>query len=1357
MDGFTPDKETASQPTNEGDHIQVGNIQHAQAVAIGAGATAVYQGLTVEEVAILVAELKRVDQPKVWDGRIPYLGLTAFRENDAQFFFGRESLVDDLLERLQQSNFITIAGPSGSGKSSVARAGLFYALRRGRLPKSDRWRLATMQPRGEPLGQTAASIERLTHTPGSGDHIRHNGLTNPLALHEQIQTLLSDDPGERFVLLVDQFEEIFTQTKDEAVREAFIQLLTVAAQAEDSRATILVALRSDFISHCARYPDLRALMSQQFQLVGAMAGKDLAKAITLPALEVGAEIDSALVSRIMADMKGEPGALPLMSFALRDLFEAEKTQPGEPLDLTLPEYLHHGGLDSALERHANKVFHDFSDEQKVIAQTIFSKLIEVGQGRVDTRRTATFSELVPAGVSIDSVADVVGKLAQEDIRLITTSGGDSHEERVDDLTTQAMVTIAHEKLIDAWPWLRQLVDENREMIVLQNQINNDARAWDKEEDPGFLYRGGRLLQVEEKLDQLQPNLDDLSQRFIQASLEAKAAEQQAEVERIQKEETLSQERANASRFRRLTRWLSVAAGVAVVATIVALLFLNVALQQSVQANAESTRAFENQMIAEAARAETEQQRKVMSLIAGSQSLMNVTAPDNQSVAQARLMAAAAVQIDEEALAGQNRNSTISWNYHLVRVLAAPYQLLDRLDSSPSKASVVAWDSAHNRLVWTDCLQEDSGGSCVEGEILVWDTNSRQLVHSFAAHGDIIESLAWSADGRYLASAACGLEDEYGLCAGGEIIIWDTDNWQPLHILSELPSQVTQMAWSEDHWLASVDSDGALTIWDPEAGQPLQTLVEHTTWINALAWSTDGRLVSADVDGTIVIWDTTTWQALEVLDTWDSIQDVAWSMDNSRLAVAYVTDFNQRDHIKILETTGWQTVSTLSEHTRYAANLNWDQYGQRLVSTTCVEGNHLFCSKSILVVWDTTSWQPLTVLGEHESDIRSLAWNDDSSRLVSAGWDGIIIIWDTAEWQPPTLTTSSPGYSVAWNEEGTQLAYGNTDGTITIWDTADWQPLHTLTEHPSSVYSLAWSADGRLASGDDVGNIIIWDTATWQPLKWLAEHANSVSTLAWNSDDSRLASAGCGQGGDFDCSQGEILIWDTSQWQVLETLTEHSAKVWSVAWHPNASRLASTACGDQRGFFCSRADIIIWDTASWQPAVTLTDHRLLVYSVGWNADGTRFASAGDDGNIIIWDPDGWQPLFTLSDHSAAVREIAWHPDGSLLASASFDNSVIIWDVTSSQPLIPIYLHTSWVWSVAWNRDGSRLASSSGGTVFVTQPGEVDEQNCRMAYRNFTWEEWQRLFPDTEYRQICPQWPIHPTVPEERRPKTTTQGT
>ena len=537
--------EHESQERNEdpnGDSISVGDLTNNKAVAIGRGATAVYQGLSIEEVASLVIELKNKDQPTVWDGRIPYLGLAAFHESDAQFFFGREGLIDDLLNLAKSSNFIVIAGPSGSGKSSVARAGLFHALRSSRLEHSASWLLATMQPKNNPIDECASAIGRLAQSPTAGDYVRKHGKTNPRALHEQLETLLTDDPRQRCVLLVDQFEEIFTQTKDEEVRTAFINMLTNTAEIDVSRVIIVICLRADFVSNCAHYPSLRKLISQQFHLVGAMEPQELAKAITLPALEVGVDIDPALVSQIMTDMKGEPGALPLMSFALRDLFEAGKNKKGEPMDMILSKYVQRGGIGNALEHHANKVFTSFSKNQKQLAKSVFSKLIEVGKGHVDTRRTAIFTDLIPTGTDADEVAKVVDTLASGGVRLLVTDSNPASEADAPQIKT---VTIAHEKLIDAWPWLRQLVNDNRELIALQNQIDTDAQLWVKERDVGYLYRGSRLMLVEEKLAKTQLSLNESSEQFIQASLKAK------EIQHLSAEELQNQIEDQTSHFQEL--------------------------------------------------------------------------------------------------------------------------------------------------------------------------------------------------------------------------------------------------------------------------------------------------------------------------------------------------------------------------------------------------------------------------------------------------------------------------------------------------------------------------------------------------------------------------------------------------------------------------------------------------------------------------------------------------------------------------------------------------------------------------------------------------------------------------------------
>ncbi|MEM8860307.1 MAG: AAA family ATPase, partial [Chloroflexota bacterium] len=505
-------------------------------------------GLSVDEVKELFQSLNQEENP-VWNGEYPYPGLAAFQESDSKFFFGREKLVDRLLERIQASPIVIISGPSGSGKSSVARAGLLHAIREGKIEKSKSWLVATMQPKGDPFEELAISLGAATKSLETRNQIR----SDPQNFADVVNLHLDDDPKRRFVLLIDQFEELFTQTTDIETRQAFINLITQAALAKNSRLIVVMTLRSDFVSECIVYPQMRKLLSEQAEFVGAMEPHDLVNAISKPAISVGAKIDPALVVQVIADMKGEPGALPLMNFALRDLFEEEKTTIGEPMDLMLNEYFERGGIEKALERHAETVFELFSEEQKELTKSVFSKLVTVGQGRVDTRRTAAFAELIPAGTTEIETKAVIDELAKAGVRLVTVSAEGGVDEDEQDIS----VTIAHERLIDAWPWLRQLVDENRELIQMLNQINSDAAQWLATEDDGYLYRGGKLLQVEEQWEVLKPSLSADSVRFCEAAIaqrEREIAEREAQ---LQRELQLERDRANeqALRVRVVRRYL----------------------------------------------------------------------------------------------------------------------------------------------------------------------------------------------------------------------------------------------------------------------------------------------------------------------------------------------------------------------------------------------------------------------------------------------------------------------------------------------------------------------------------------------------------------------------------------------------------------------------------------------------------------------------------------------------------------------------------------------------------------------------------------------------------------------------------
>lgn len=426
-------------------------------------------GYTPEQVSALLAKGDRDDQSATWDGRTPYMGLVAFQEADAKFFFGREKLVNELLERVQSARFVCVAGPSGSGKSSLVQAGLIPALRQGKVAGSDKWLFATFTPGGSPIAGMAQALARLTNTPDAKKYLIQHGETDANALFDQAEALLNSDPRQRLVVYVNQFEELFTQTKNEEQKCSFLNLLTTSVQRPEGRVIVILALRSDFVTQCADYPELRELINQQFQLVGKMEPKELTKAILQPARAVGADVEPRLIEQLIADMQGEPGALPLLQFALKDLFDAQVRRKGEIMKLTLTDYLQRGGLRQALEHHAESVFNKFTEQQQQLACHVFTKVIEVGRGSPDTGRTVRFAELVTSENAANQVDSIVQILAQA--RLLTVDDQDrayNHEGIPSHSLSLAnhTVTLAHERLIDAWPWLRRLIDENRDSILI---------------------------------------------------------------------------------------------------------------------------------------------------------------------------------------------------------------------------------------------------------------------------------------------------------------------------------------------------------------------------------------------------------------------------------------------------------------------------------------------------------------------------------------------------------------------------------------------------------------------------------------------------------------------------------------------------------------------------------------------------------------------------------------------------------------------------------------------------------------------------------------------------------------------------
>ena len=390
-------------------------------------------------------------------GLSPYRGLMFFDVEHAPFFFGREALTEWMVTALRPASpseghrFLAIVGPSGAGKSSLARAGLLAALKKGALDGSAAWPTVILNPGRDPvesLASARAGLEGETPTAEGAQRLMRELKAPESTLHLTVRLALRHAPPSfRLVLLVDQFEEVFTLCDDDSIRRGFFANLLYAASLTGGQTIVLLTMRADFYGNCAAYPALAAAMSEHQVLVGPMTEDELRRAIGRPARLAGAEVEQGLVEMLLRDVVGRPGALPLLQFTLQELWNRREARR-----LTVESYQVIGTLQGVLNNRADSVLARFSDAERALCRRIFLRLIQPGEGVEDTKRRAMLSELIPSGTDRKPVESVLERLADAQLVVIAGALTDQHETTVD---------VAHEALVRGWGQLRHWIDADR--------------------------------------------------------------------------------------------------------------------------------------------------------------------------------------------------------------------------------------------------------------------------------------------------------------------------------------------------------------------------------------------------------------------------------------------------------------------------------------------------------------------------------------------------------------------------------------------------------------------------------------------------------------------------------------------------------------------------------------------------------------------------------------------------------------------------------------------------------------------------------------------------------------------------------
>jgi WD40 repeat protein/transcriptional regulator with XRE-family HTH domain len=1229
----------------------------------------------------------------------PYKGLRAFGESDAADFFGREALIQQLLVRMGEggdlSRLLAVVGPSGSGKSSVVKAGLIPSLRRGGLPGSEDWYIVDLMPGSRPFEEIEASLLRVAVNPPASllDQLRED----ERGLLRAINRCLPDDPSVELVLVIDQFEEIFTLVEDETTRAQLLASLVTAALDERSRARFVLTLRADFTDRPLQYVDFGELLRQRMEIVLPLTPDELEHTIVGPAERIGLKVEPELVTAILRDVGGQPGALPLIEYALTELFEHR-----EDRHLTRAAYSSIGGVLGALGRRAEEVFSGLDEAAQENTRQLFLHLVMPGEGTSvgfatpDTRRRVLQSEIL----SLAPLESVISAFGQA--RLLSFDR--------DPVTRGPTLEVAHEALLREWPRFRNWLETSRNDLRMQRLLANETAEWltakntDRNpQDAGFLLIGARLAQFEAWAAGSTVALTQHEHAFLEASLAERQRQQAEEKARqgrelegarklAETEKQRAEEQTAAAKRLRQRAWML--AGALTVALL--LVFVAIGFARTANTNLTAAQVANTQAAAEVLSRSTAQAQAISERNRADQE-KNAAQLD----ASARTTAEA-VAVEERITAQEQAALAFS------RELAAA--AINNLQVDPERSALLALQalSINNTLEARNALHQA--------------LPELHILRKIAAHDSAVTSVAYSLDGKYLATGS----------ADRTAKVWDAETGE-LQFKVSLDLDVWDVAFSPDDTILATSSFTSVVGWDAKKGQKLFTLAGHTVGsatgfdlgAGRVAFNPDGsRLAVANMDGEPKIWDIASQQVVFSLTGHTAIcKAIAYSPDGKILATG-----SDNGEVKLWDALTGEVIFSLTgqsglvhnvafspDSTRLAAVSEnaildiWDVSTGNLVlrlenSSTSGFRSVVFTKDNQKVIavgydgaarmWEVTSGRQLLTLAGHTSTDLDVALSPDGKTLATVGVDLTLRMWDLLPGREVATLTghNAGGDGVAYSPDGLHLASSGNDGSVEIWDAASGEPLVAMEGAPHPWSGVAYSPDGQyVAAGSWDAVASVWDAVSGRQAITLTGHTNSIRAIAFSPDGKRLATASL---------DGTAKVWDLDTGKALITFNGHTQpggsaqtnSVWCIAFSPDGKRLATS------GFDMVR----VWDSTTGQELLTLPfiGNAVMNIAVAFSPDGKWLASGQFNGLVIVRNSNTGELIYTFAGHSAAIAQIVFNGDGTRLASASFDKLAKVWDLTTGQELASLYGNTANVMSVSFSPDGAYLATSgTDGTLRI----------------------------------------------------------